>query len=117
MDEKRKLERYELNAPTILTVERGERAGEKLQLSTRDISAAGAYLITPASLVPGTDVQLEILLTVERLHEVVGEGDLITVNVGGTVIRSELKGMAVAFRDSYEIRTYRQDSPFSRAGK
>ena len=112
MDEKRKLERYELSAPTILTVERGEKSGSRLRASTRDISAAGAFFRTPASLVPGTDVRLEILLTLERLHELVGNSDQITINVGGTVIRSEMGGMAVAFHEAYEIRTYTQGSPF-----
>ncbi len=112
MNEKRKLERYELNAPTIVTIERGEKAGERLRLNTRDISADGAFLITPVSLIPGTGVRLEILLTVDRLHELVGDSDQITVNVVGTVIRSEMEGMAVSFHDAYEIRTYSQGSPF-----
>lgn len=113
MAERRKLERFELNAPTILTIEQGEKTGERLKLSTRDISATGAYLVGSAALVPGTDVRLEILLSVEKMHEVVGESNLITVKIEGTVIRSELEGLAVAFRDSYEIRTYSQNNPFS----
>ena len=65
MGEKRKLARFDVDAPARLTVGAGE-GREQLDTHTRDVSASGAFLlISDSKLDVGTEIQVEIDLTVD----------------------------------------------------
>jgi hypothetical protein len=71
MKERRAYERFELGLPTRVEI---ETAGKKLifNLRTRDISAAGAFLLTKEKLSEGTRCQLELTVPSERIKELTG---------------------------------------------
>ena len=100
MHEKRKYERSDLKLPgKIEMVTPGKP--EVLGAVTRDISAGGAFF-HPAEPVPkGERVKLIMILSSEKLKELTQAECLI--KVGGTVVRSGPKGMAIGFDENYQV--------------
>jgi c-di-GMP-binding flagellar brake protein YcgR len=108
--ERRKLERYQLRVPT--TIELADESGhlETLRLETKDISADGAYLTAPGSIAEGTHVKLEMVLSVERLKDLIGAKKKIELRMEGKVIRKEPTGIAVLFEKKYQINALNHHS-------
>lgn len=63
---------------------------------TRDISSIGAFFDSEQTVPTGTEVEVEIVLPVEKLKEI-KEGEA-KMKVSGTVVRVEEGGVAVLFR-------------------
>ena len=103
MDERRKIERFDLRAPAKLEVESKRPDRNVLRLTTRDISSNGAFLYTNQPLPLGSPVRLEFLLSIDFLHRVVGEGRTTRVKVRGNVVRLDEDGIAVAFDSKYTM--------------
>ena len=75
---------------------------------TINVSSEGAYLDTKAPLKEGTDVKLELFLSMERLLTLVGENHKVKVRVEGQVIRNDSAGTAIKFDRRYKISTFRK---------
>ena len=110
MNERRKLERYQLRVPT--TIELADQSGhrETLRLETKDISADGAYLTSCDSVAEGVHVKLEMVLSVERLKELIGAKKKVALRMEGKVIRKEPTGIAVVFEKKYQIKAVNHHS-------
>ena len=104
MDEKRKLERFELKVRAKVEGLRSRREPEALNLVTSDICAGGAFFHTGKSLPEGTKVQIDLVLPLGRLKRLIKEYDQTRIRVTGTVVRREPGGMAVSFNRNYTIR-------------
>lgn len=98
VENKRALERFDLHIPARI-VRRGTSGEEEpLEAVTRDISASGAYLrIEQSELGVGTHVQLEMVLSLQRLKELLEGSDSVTAVVEGKVIREDEDGAVVVF--------------------
>jgi hypothetical protein len=105
-EERRRLERFELQTPTRIEVQ--IEAGHKdfFSLITRDISSRGAYVNTAQPLPEGLLVKLELLLSPEMLRKMVGEMGKAKIRVRGRVIRSDSEGMAIEFESRYKILAF-----------
>lgn len=103
MEERRTLQRFDLQAPTRVEVELEGGKRDVLSLATRDISSAGAFIATNQPLTAGMHVRLEMLLSLDMLKRFVGEGGKAKVRVKGKVIRSDSNGMAILFDSKYKI--------------
>lgn len=103
-DERRGRQRFLLKIPAEL---RTTEMSSDVQrgLYTRDISSQGAFLLTQNHLPEGEHVRLRFFLSIQALKDIVGEDRRITIDVGGRVIRSERKGLAVLFDPEYEMAT------------
>jgi hypothetical protein len=102
MKERRKLERFSFEVPaTIEVLVSGERK-ETLDLPTSNICAGGAFFHTTQALPQGTKVKMDLVLSFDRLKNVVSH-NRINVKVNGTVSRSESKGMAICFDENYRM--------------
>ena len=103
MNDRRKLERFELHVPAKVEVtgESGKR--EILQLETLDISADGAFFISEKSITEGAHIKLEMVLSMEKLQQLIGQRKQIGLKINGTVIRSDSQGIAVHFDKKYQI--------------
>ncbi|MCK4514654.1 MAG: PilZ domain-containing protein [Spirochaetaceae bacterium] len=97
MSEKRRLERFPLSVPArVMVLNIGEN--RHLHARTRDLSASGAYLFLRQSMPQvGTDVELEIDLTVDAHRSVLPMPRETCVRGRGTITRREADGLAVAF--------------------
>jgi len=92
-EERRKFERFEINAPALVEVEGKEK---QLQLYTRDISAGGAFFHAAVPLDIGIKLKVEIVIPNETIENLTGTQ--FQLRVYGTVVRSEDGGMAISFK-------------------
>jgi hypothetical protein len=103
MQEKRKLERFSLQAPTIVEAQRESGSNVVLNLVTRDISSAGAFVPTADPLEEGEFVRMEMFLSLDTLRSILGSTSRVIVHVRGRVVRSDDLGMAIAFEGRHRI--------------
>jgi hypothetical protein len=104
MAERRRLERFELTAPALLSLASDGRAPRQLNLTTRDVSSSGAYLYcTSQPPVEGHRVRMELMISLETLSKFVGTGGRARIRVNGTVVRVDKGGIAVRFESKYKI--------------
>ncbi len=94
------MERFELQLPTRLS-KMDEPEIEPMELVTTDICAGGAFFHTEQPLSIGTEVELEMVLSLTELKKI--EGNKALIRVKGTVVRDEEHGMAVCFDQKHQI--------------
>ena len=104
MNEKRRLERFELKVRATIEGLKTDDAPEPLDLVTSDICAGGAFFQTGNSLPEGTKVKIDLVLPLGRLRRLIREYDQAHIRVTGTVVRREPEGMAVSFNRDYSIQ-------------
>ena len=102
--ERRKLERFNLELPALLSVidESGTPKAAKYMIN--DICSGGAFFKTDAPLSVGTDVKMDLILPIDKLNK--SGGNRSRIYVSGSVIRTEKHGMAVCFNKKYRITPY-----------
>ncbi len=66
MAERRRLERFNLAAPAQLTAVTENRTKSQLDLTTKDISSAGAYLYCTQPFEKGARVNMELLISLRQ---------------------------------------------------
>ena len=103
-NERRKLERFIIELPARIEVVRTHQEEALLTLFTKDISSGGAYFRTEKSLPVGTEVRVDLVLPLDKLKKFLSDREKVTVNVTGTVLRSEPQGMAIGFSEDYKFR-------------
>jgi hypothetical protein len=102
-EDRRRLQRFDLQASTLIEVQQeGGRHGV-LSFITRDISSMGAFIETAQPLPEGAPVRLELMLPLDLPKRVVGEESRAKVKVRGKVIRAEEDGMAIQFDRKFKI--------------
>ncbi len=74
-----------------------------LQAETKDISSHGAFFLTEELLEEDAKLDIELLLSMEKLLELLREKKQIKILIQGTVIRSNPDGIAVSFGRRYQI--------------
>ena len=95
--------RYDFRLPVKLTPHTKEGNKKKSMLMTKDIGIGGTFLETKEPLIPGSKVNMEITLALDRLESLRSKKMLI--KVPGEVIRCNKQGMALEFEDRYEYST------------
>jgi hypothetical protein len=101
--ERRKLERFEIHAPArILIDSRGNRRDE-YNLTTRDVSSAGAFLFSSQNLPEGAGARMEFVVSPDTIQKFFTGEAGARITVKGKVIRSDPSGIAIKFDGSYKI--------------
>ena len=100
MNERRKLERFDLRVPAKIKMVGQNRGSEALNLMTKDICAGGAFFHTRDPVPKGAKVVIDLMLD-RGLRD--GECIQAHIKVGGAVLRSDAAGMAICFDKSYKI--------------
>ena len=103
ISDRRALERFDLHAPMRIEVDFDGGRKDVLNLTTQNISSAGAYIVTERPLPEGVEVRLELILSLELLKTLIGERRKAKIRVRGKVIRSDCQGMAIVFKNKYRI--------------
>ena len=101
--ERRKQRRFPLVVPANVTAS-DAKSSVVLQLQTRDVSSAGAFLESGESVREGTRVEIVLYLTMKSLLKVISADTGARVRVRGYVIRSGEDGFAVEFLKGFRIR-------------
>jgi hypothetical protein len=102
--ERRKLERFQLHVPAKVELTDASGHHETLQLETKDISADGAFFVSPKQITEGANIRLEMILSVEKLKDLIGVHKKVELKMQGHVIRSDSDGVAVLFDRKYQIK-------------
>lgn len=101
--EKRKQRRYSLHVPIKVECYKPE-ALSATECTTRDISSRGVFIDTKGvNLHPGDKVHLEVFLTIDKLKELFGLTEIVTLKIDGSILRSMSNGMAIEFDKKYSI--------------
>ena len=87
-----------------MEVETSGQKDEPSSLNTSNISAGGAFFHTERPLSEGTRLRLNLILVIEKLKKLTGSQ--CQINVNGTVVRFEEKGMAIRFQLDYEMMPF-----------
>ena len=103
MEERRKLERFDLQAPARILVELGAGKKTELDLTTKDVSSGGAFIYSDQPLPEGATVRIELFISLAMLQKLAGETGTAKVKVKGTVIRVTEDGAAIRFDSKYKI--------------
>ena len=99
--EKRKMERFALNLPALLSIKDESGNTRAFEFMIRDISSAGAFFKTDTPLSVGTGVKMDLILPLEKFKT--EKANRSHIDVSGSVIRTESQGMAVCFDKKYSI--------------
>ncbi len=103
MEERRRLERYALRTATTVEADQESGRPQLYHVVTRDVSSGGAFVVTPEPLAEGKTVRMEMLLPFDTLTRMLGKSGKVLVSVQGTVVRTDERGMAVAFSGKHRI--------------
>ena len=107
MNEKRKVERFDLHIETILQIKDEGLIDSNQRLISRDISSDGVFLETTSPLPVGTEVYLNFLLNLDKLNGYL-KNKAVNINTGGKVIRTEEQGFAVQFDKHHQVSAFKQ---------
>ena len=107
VDEKRKVERFDLNLKAYVTETDGSLPARAASLVTRDISMSGAFLITDHPLPAGAKVSVDLILSLIDLKKQGARTALIKVT--GEVLRKEPEGMTICFENNSKIMPFSKD--------
>ena len=116
MEERRKLERFELNAPARVLLGSGRSKKDEYNLTTRDVSSDGAFLYSSQPLPEGAKVKMELMISLDTLQKLVRGKGRARIKVKGKVIRSDEKGIAIRFESSYKITALENNNSHNRPG-
>ena len=102
--EKRKMARFDLKIPVYLSVTDKSNKHGSFKLITTNICSGGAFFKTEKPLSVRTDVELDIILPLDKLHNLGGK--ISRIKVSGSVIRTDQQSMAISFDKNYKISSY-----------
>ena len=105
MNEKRKVERFDLHVETMLQVKDEGLLDRNQRLISRDISSDGVFLETTNPLPVGTEVDLNFLLNLNELNSGL-KNKVVNISTSGTVIRADEQGFAVRFVKQHKISEF-----------
>ena len=99
--EKRKMERFSLKLPALLSMTDENENQQAFEVMIRNICSGGALFKTDHPLSVGTDVKMELILPLNKFKKYGGKRS--RVDVSGSVIRTNDQGMAVCFDKNFRI--------------
>ena len=99
--EKRKMERFSLKLPALLTMKNEDGNQQAFEFMINNICAGGAFFKTDHPLSVGTDVKMDLILPFDKLKKFGSKRSRI--DVSGSVIRTDDQGMAVCFDKKFRI--------------
>ena len=103
MKERRKIQRIELHTPARIETVAEDGKKISLQAETKDISSHGAFFLTEEPIEENAKLDIELLLSMEKLLELLQRKKQIRILINGTVVRTEPDGIAVRFGRRYQI--------------
>ena len=99
MEERRKLERFDLRLPA--EIECVAPIKHKFSVLTRNISAGGAYFDTTIRFPESTRLKINLFVSIKGTENMPPKQ--VQIDVRGFVLRSERTGMAVRFDKDYRM--------------
>lgn len=94
--ERRKMERFSLELPVLLSMVDESGIQRAFEAMTKNICSGGGFFITDKPMSVGTDVKMGLILSINKEKKA-------HVDASGSVIRTEEQGIAVRFDKKYNI--------------
>jgi hypothetical protein len=95
------MKRFIIEIPSIIWPQAESSQRTPLYLTSRDISAAGAFFLTPNS--PDIGTRLGVILFLELGASLQQKASRAQVTLNGIITRVEKKGMAVCFEKKFNM--------------
>jgi len=108
--EKRKLERFNLEVPATVSITVAGGVEEKLDLMTQNICSGGACFRTEHSLPVGTEMQINLVLPLDKFKALPVNCEKVLISLSGKVLRIDSDGIGVGFDEAYDIRPVQKDN-------
>ena len=99
--ERRKMERFSLEVPAMLSIADKSEQPMAFEVMTDNICAGGAFFITDKHMSVGTDVKMDLILSLKVNNNI--EDKKTHIDITGRVIRTDERGVAVCFDKKYNI--------------
>jgi len=96
--ERREMERFSLEIPALISMVNRSGHPKAFETMTNNICAGGAFFITDTPMSVGTDVKMDLILSVKA-----DKAKKARIDVAGRVIRTNEHGIAVCFDKKYNI--------------
>ena len=90
-----------MELPALLSVEDVSGIQKTFEVMTKNICSDGAFFITDTPMSVGTDVKMDLVLSLKKDEKF--KEEKTHIDVSGAVIRTEEHGMAVCFDKKYHI--------------
>ena len=98
IEERRRLQRFELSVPTHVFTYRNDLDVERvIQTHTRDLSADGAFVYVDQAPGVGTRLRLDAELRIELLPVTVNVPEKVKISGKGRVVRQSNDGVGIRF--------------------
>jgi hypothetical protein len=98
------MERFSFELPALLSTVDKSGQPKAFEVMTKNICAGGAFFITDKPLSVGTDVKMDLIISLKKVNKI--SNKKAHINVSGSVIRTDEKGMAICFDEKYTISPY-----------
>jgi hypothetical protein len=105
MKERRKFERFAIDAPFRVEILETERRGEILNLEADNLSAGGICFRSPVPLPIGVRVKVGLVLQFDELQTAQDPDGALIITVTGQTVRSGPEGTTICFSDDYDVAT------------
>jgi hypothetical protein len=109
MEDRRKLERFDLHIPATIELLITKRDKELIRLLTKNVCSGGAYFHTTKPLPKNTQIKIDLVLPLDKLKALKDEWKHALIKVTGKVLRSEPEGMAICFDEDYQIHPWKPE--------
>ena len=90
-----------MELPVTITSINKDRTDQVFESTTQDISSGGAFIKTTQPLTMDTEVEMELILPLDKLKKM--KGNKVRIKVSGLVVRSGENGMSICFDEDYEM--------------
>lgn len=99
MNELRRFERFVLNAPTRLYLEKNHEDSSTIQSTAHDISSGGAFIsLKNSNLKKNTDIDVEIILTIASIKKLYGYPSEVKLKTSASITRKTFDGIGICFK-------------------
>ena len=95
------MERFSLELPALLSTADERGIQKRFDVMTKNICSGGAFFITDKILSVGTDVKMDLILSLNKDDKL--KEKKTHIDVSGAVIRTDEHGIAVCFDTKYNI--------------
>ena len=99
--EKRKIERFDLELPALLSMKDEGGNQRPAEFMTRNICSGGAFFKTHDPLPVGTELKMDLIIPLDKFN--ITGARKSRIDLSGSVIRVGKHGMAVCFDKRYRI--------------
>jgi hypothetical protein len=95
------MKRFEISVPALVKMKAGVLEGKRIEVTSRNICAGGAYFVAPETVKVGTPVEVKMAIG-SKIGDHAFERSARVV-VAGEILRHEFDGWVVKFNKHFKM--------------